>query len=84
MGGLFGGALSCASLARDGASGDPAGKPAHRGPRRALGVCQFLETSRSGAGLERRDRPGVGFGSWPRVLLCRRVLWFPARRAPAL
>lgn len=79
------GALSRAGLAGgDGASRGPGGEARALRLSRALGVCQFLETSRPGAGSERRDRLGVGVGSLARVFRGRRVSWFPARRAPAL
>lgn len=79
------GALSRAGLAGgDGASRGPGGEARALRLSRALGVCQFLETSRPGAGSERRDRLGVGVGSSARVFRGRRVSWFPARRAPAL
>lgn len=58
------GALSRAGLVGgDGASRGPGGEARALRLSRALGACQFLETSRPGAGSERRDRLGVGVGS---------------------
>lgn len=64
-----------------GASGAPGGEARAPRPSRALRVCQFLETSRPGAGSGRGDRPGAGVGCPPRLLRGRRVSRFPARRA---
>lgn len=59
------GALSRAGLAGgDGASRGPGGEARALRLLRALGVCQFLETSRLGAGSERRDRLGAGVGGF--------------------